>query len=226
MIYVTGDTHADIGRFKTRAVKRLKKNDTLIVCGDFGFVWNGSREEKKLLQWLGKRRYHLLFLEGTHDNLDLLGEYPVEEFCGGRARHISGQCYQLLRGEIYTIESDNIFAFGGGESFDTDTRQEGKTWWVGELPTKEELDYARENLAKHGDVVDYIVTHSPASGVSSFLNMDSTHTNQLATFLEEITKTVRFKHWFFGSCHLDKVIPPRYHAVYQDILPLRNQLSC
>lgn len=225
MIYVTGDTHAQIDRFKAKEVKRLKKKDTLIICGDFGFVWNGSAEEKKLLKWLGKRRYHVLFLEGTHDNLDLLAEYPEEEFCGGRARHISGRCYQLLRGEIYTMESKTIFVFGGGESLDIDARVEGKTWWIGELPTKEELDCARQNLAAHENRVDYILTHSPSSIVSSFLNMDDNYTNPLASFLDEVTNSVQFQHWFFGSCHLDKVIPPRYHAVYQEVLPLKNQLQ-
>ena len=72
MIYVTGDVHADLGRFKGKAAKKLKKGDTLIVCGDFGFVWDGSKKEQRVLKWLGRRRYSVLFVEGTHDNLDLL----------------------------------------------------------------------------------------------------------------------------------------------------------
>lgn len=48
MIYVTGDTHADIdiGKLSTSKFpqqKSLTKNDYLIVCGDFGLVWDGSR---------------------------------------------------------------------------------------------------------------------------------------------------------------------------------------
>ncbi|WP_418452613.1 metallophosphoesterase, partial [Anaerotruncus massiliensis (ex Liu et al. 2021)] len=86
MIYVTGDVHADLGRFKGKAAKKLKKGDTLIVCGDFGFVWDGSKKEQRVLKWLGKRRYSVLFVEGTHDNLDLLAGYPVVDFCGGKAR--------------------------------------------------------------------------------------------------------------------------------------------
>lgn len=222
MIYVTGDTHAQIERFKTKAVKRIKKRDTLIICGDFGFVWDGSKKENKLLKWLGKRRYHVLFLEGTHDNLDLLSQYPEEEFCGGRARHISGRCYQLLRGEYYTIDEQTLFVFGGGESLDIDTREEGKTWWVSELPTKDELDFARKNLESHGNQVDYILTHSPSSIVSGFLNMDESLSNPLVAFFDELTNSVQFKQWFFGSCHIDKVIPPRYHAVYQQVLKLNE----
>ena len=224
MIYVTGDVHGDVGRFKSKAAKRLRKGDTLLVCGDFGFVWDGSPKEQRTLKWLGKRPYHILFLDGTHDNLDLLAGYPEVELFGGRARQVSGNCYYLPRGGIYTIESDVVFVMGGGESGDMDARIEGKTWWPQELPSLEELDRARRALAARQNVVDYIVTHEPSSIVSGFLDMDTSRQNQLCAFLDEISRTVRYKHWFFGSCHLDKVIPPRHHAVYQEILPLKAQL--
>ena len=55
MLYVTGDIHADIRRLKGRAAKQLKKGDILLVCGDFGFLWDGSPKELRLLDWLGKR---------------------------------------------------------------------------------------------------------------------------------------------------------------------------
>ena len=40
MIYVTGDIHGEVERFSEKEIKRLKKQDTLIVLGDFGFLWN------------------------------------------------------------------------------------------------------------------------------------------------------------------------------------------
>ena len=51
MIYFTGDTHGDLSRFKSSAAKKLKKGDYLMVCGDFGFIWNGSAEEYKNIKW-------------------------------------------------------------------------------------------------------------------------------------------------------------------------------
>ena len=33
--------HGDFERFKLPAMKKLKKGDTLIICGDFGFLWDG-----------------------------------------------------------------------------------------------------------------------------------------------------------------------------------------
>lgn len=47
MIYLTGDTHGDLERFKDRALKRLRREDTLIVCGDFGFLWDDSPAERR-----------------------------------------------------------------------------------------------------------------------------------------------------------------------------------
>ena len=52
MIYVTGDTHGDITRFKDPQMKKLKKGDTLIICGDFGFIWDNSKKEKADLKKL------------------------------------------------------------------------------------------------------------------------------------------------------------------------------
>lgn len=223
MIYVTGDLHADLDRFKSKAMKRVKKGDTLLVCGDFGFVWDGSKKEQKVLKWLGKRPFDILFVEGTHDNLDLLAQYPEEEFKGGRTRRICGNVRQLLRGEIYRIEDDDIFTFGGGESPDMDVRVEGETWWRGELPTIEEIGYARANLEKHGNVVDYIITHSPSTKVRSFLDMDHARTDQLGAFLDEVSRNVRYKHWYFGRDHMDKIIPPLHHSMYQEVLPIKGK---
>ena len=72
MIFFTGDMHGDRKRFDAWKLRWLGKKDALVVCGDFGFLWNGSREEQEVLEWIGRRKYDVLFLEGTHDNLDLL----------------------------------------------------------------------------------------------------------------------------------------------------------
>ena len=222
MLYVTGDIHADIRRLKGRAAKQLKKGDILLVCGDFGFLWDGSPKELRLLDWLGKRPYQILFVEGTHGNIDLLSGYPEETLYGGQVRRVSGNCCQLLRGECYEIEGKRVFALGGGESTDMDIRVEGETWWSRELPSAEELAHARETLASLNQQVDYIITHSVAPSVNKFLDREQMQINLLLAFLNEISETVQFKRWYFGSCHLDKAIPPKYCAVYQEILPVMD----
>ena len=109
MIYLTGDTHGGMERFQSKEAKQLKKGDTLIICGDFGFIWDGSKGEEKHLKWLGKRRYTIAFVEGTHDNLDRLAAYPEEEWNGGKIHRISGNLIHLMRGECYRVEGKTIF---------------------------------------------------------------------------------------------------------------------
>ena len=52
MIYVTGDIHGELERFKEKPLRKLTKKDTLVVLGDFGFLWTGSKQEQKKLRWL------------------------------------------------------------------------------------------------------------------------------------------------------------------------------
>ena len=90
MVYITGDTHVDFERLDSL---RLKKGDTLIICGDFGFIWDGSAREEKILKQLGKKKFNICFIDGTHENFELLDEYEQGVFCGGKAHNISGNLY-------------------------------------------------------------------------------------------------------------------------------------
>lgn len=222
MVYITGDMHGDLARFKDKAIKRLRKNDTLIVAGDFGFVWDGSPAEQKTLAWIGSRKFNTLFIEGTHDNLDLLEQYPVEGWNGGQTHVISGRLRHLLRGELFTLENDRYFVMGGGESLDSDVREPGVSWWEAEMPSDQELDAARQRLADSNQVVDYIITHQCPSSIASC--MDTGHhqrVNLLTALFDQLQQQCRYKHWFFGNYHTDRIVPPYYHALYRQVLPVR-----
>ena len=128
MVYVTGDLHGEYARFSDPTFRRLKKGDTLIVCGDFGFLWKGGKKEEALLRKIGKKRYTVLFLDGRHENFELLNAYPVTDWNGGKAQVISGNLIHLLRGELYTLEGESYFTFGGGESPDRELRAAAGAW--------------------------------------------------------------------------------------------------
>ena len=222
MIYITGDMHGDIDRFKSKELRRLKKGDTLIVCGDFGFVWDGSKKEKRLLGWIGKRRYNTLFVEGANDNLALLNSYPQVDYAGGKVREISGRLRLICRGEILEIEGRKIFAFGGGAGDDdiNDTpNQEG-----GEMPSTQEIENAWLNLRDEGYKVDYIVTHKPSSKIRQFLMLGTDSTDTLDTFLNEVRKKCEYSRWFFGSIHMNKRIPPHEMALFTAVVPAQGDL--
>ena len=127
MIYITGDMHGDISRFDSPAIKQLKKGDTLIVCGDFGFVWDNSKIEQKILKKLGKKKFNVCFIDGTHENFELLNAYPLTNWNGGKVHHICGNVYHLMRGQIFKIDNMTFFTMGGGESPDIDIRFENNT---------------------------------------------------------------------------------------------------
>lgn len=85
MIYITGDMHGEFSRFKNKKIKKLKENDTLIICGDFGFIWDGSRHENSVLNKIGNMPFNVAFIDGCHENFELLSEYEVIDWNGGKS---------------------------------------------------------------------------------------------------------------------------------------------
>ncbi len=221
MIYITGDMHGDISRFDDRALKKLKKKDTLFVCGDFGFVWDGDAQEKKLLEKLGKKKYTIAFLDGRHENYDLLDRYPVSEWNGGRVQVISGNLIHLLRGEIYKVEGKTFFTFGGGESPDHDIRAGAGTFWEAETPTPAQLQNAADNLTLHENHVDYILTHEPSGKANGFFSVDKP-SNGVNLLLNRFEETVSFTRWYFGCLHLDRSMSTRHRAVFSEVIPVEE----
>lgn len=219
MVYVTGDTHGDFSRFKSRAARRLRRGDTLIVLGDFGFIWDGSKKEKRILKKLSKKKYNILFLDGPHENYDMLRNIPISEWNGGRVQVIEGNLMHLLRGEIYNIENESYFVFGGGECADRDMRDEADTWWEEEMPSAEQMQYGRMRLKEHGNKVDYILTHEyPGRGAGFFGT--SGRQNGLNAYLGLIASEIEYKRWYVGSLHIDRSLSKRLHAVFQQICPV------
>ena len=107
MIYITGDCHQDFRRFSTRIFpeqKEMTKEDYVIICGDFGGVWNKgeeSREEKHLMDWLEGKSFTTLFVDGNHENFDRLYGYPVEEWHGGRVHKIRPSVIHMMASVPY-----------------------------------------------------------------------------------------------------------------------------
>jgi predicted phosphodiesterase len=223
VIYVTGDTHGEMQRFRASELRRLEKGDTLIICGDFGFLWDGGEQEEKNLQKIGKMKYNVLFLDGTHENFDLLGKYPVEEWNGGKVRHISGGLYHLMRGQVYSLGGRKLFTFGGGESAEKQIRMEAKKWWPCEMPSLEEMREGVDNLRANDFQVDYIFTHEPPPQVDFAPGMLKTvNRNQLEAYFGQVMKQTKYKKWFFGSQHIDRKITYKNYAVFSGVVPVED----
>ncbi len=149
MIYITGDTHIPIDIQKLSAKrfplqKEMAKSDYVIICGDFGGVWDKSNEERYWIDWLKKKNFTTLFVDGNHENFDMLYNLPTEEFCGGTVHKVDEGIYHLIRGEAYNIDGKSIFILGGASSHDKKWRTEGKNWWKEELPSAGEFEKAKK----------------------------------------------------------------------------------
>ena len=88
MVYITGDTHipVDISKLNSKRFpdqKTLSKDDFVIICGDFGGVWNNDHEERYWRKWLEQKQFTTLFIDGNHENFHLLNEFEVVDFAGG-----------------------------------------------------------------------------------------------------------------------------------------------
>ena len=169
----------------------------IIVCGDFGFIWQGGDKERKMLKTLAKKKYTIAFVDGCHENFDLLESLPVEEWNGGRVHRLGRHIFHLMRGEVFTIEGKKIFAFGGGHSQDFEYRMELDSWWRQERPTKQEIQTAIDHLEARGNKVDYVLTHTPPERVlRRLLDVDSGHAklkDPNARLLDQFYETVKFK---------------------------------
>jgi Predicted phosphoesterases, related to the Icc protein len=225
MVYITGDLHGDISRLKSKAVRKLRRNDYLIVCGDFGFLWDGSENERRILEWIGKRKFHVLFVDGANDNLPLLEKYDRIAWNGGEVHAISGKLKHLCRGSIFTIDNFTIFAFGGGIATDDDSFGRDADWISLQLPTDAEIEAARANLMAHNNTVDYVVTHQCSLKLKSLLLMKDTQASNMEWFFDEVRSACTYKGWFFGHYHLDKYIPQNEVAVFQHLWPLGTDLQ-
>lgn len=221
MIYVTGDTHGETERLSSARLRGVKEGDTLIVCGDFGFLWDGSKREQRVLKQLGRRRYNICFLDGTHENFSLLNSYGVSEWHGGKVHRIYDRLYHLMRGQVYEIDGKTVFTMGGGESPDIDIRSESDGWSREEIPTQEELLEGAQNLEKYNYRVDMVVTHEPPLRIKGFLQLkdyDTLRITALNSYFEELSDSCTFGRWFFGSMHVDKYISGTHISVFKNII--------
>lgn len=124
MIYVTGDIHGDPERLSEKIFpeqKEMTREDYVVILGDFGLVWNESGEdgrEKYWLDWLEKRSFTTLFVDGNHENFNRLNAFPEEEWHGGLVHRIRPHVIHLMRGEYFQLGDVTAFAFGGAPSHD------------------------------------------------------------------------------------------------------------
>jgi len=219
MIFITGDTHADIDYKKLLALKekKLSYDDYLIICGDAGICWSPETfaYHLELYNAIGCT---IIFIDGNHENFNMLNQFPLVEYLGALMHQIDKHIFHVLRGEIMLIENKTFLCIGGAISIDKAWRTPYITWWPEEEITYHDIDNALNNLQKFDNKVDYVLTHCCDTNtlIKTFHFKRDVCTDQL-TFIDKI---VEYKRWYFGHYHFDRIINIKKTCLYQKIIEL------
>ncbi|MCR5590847.1 MAG: metallophosphoesterase [Lachnospiraceae bacterium] len=222
---ITGDTHGtlDIGkvvRFFAEHEGEYTEDDYLIILGDVGVCAFTPSVEKETRQILRDLPVTVLFIDGNHEHFEMLNNYPVDHWMGGKVHIIEPGIIHLMRGQVYDIDGTTFFTFGGAHSTDMIFRTEGVDWFPEEIPTHEEYEEGLSNLENHDYKVDYILTHSAPREVAAALGFgeDSADEIALRKYFQQIADEAEYKMWFFGHFHEDEVIEDMFTAVFDEVI--------
>lgn len=225
-VFITGDMHGefDISKFNSNKFaegKNLTKDDYVIICGDFGLVWDAMPTAAEIywLDWLNEKPWTTLFVDGNHENHVRLDQYEVEEWHGGKVHRISDTVYHLMRGQIYDINGYKWFTYGGAESTDKMYRVAYKSWWPQETPSIDEYNEAISNLRANDFKVDFIITHAaPLDILEDFFYNPRVKENGTPYHLHDFYQMCEFKDWYCGHYHFDYDVNEKFHMMYKKII--------
>lgn len=222
--FLKGDIHGNlfeiidfINRFN------LGKNDNIIILGDCGIAWRKDRKDLdqniKLWDKCGNG-VKLYFLDGNHENFNILNSLPIENNMGKIADNI----YHLRRGQIYEFEDKKILVCGGADSIDRYRRIENFTWWKEETISQETIDGIP---AGH---YDYVLTHCCPRSVfeknkiylSTLQFLDENKINHSSEdMLEQLKSKITFDHWFFAHYHINRNLDEKFTCLFEDFREVR-----
>jgi len=212
MIYLTGDIHGELSINKLSFnsndfMKDLTEEDYLIILGDFGLFWSNptSNSEKYWLNWLSDQKYTTLFLDGNHENFNIINNFKeIDKFGGKVGQAWKNKIFHLKRGEIYTIDNNKLLTIGGAYSIDRKYRTLNRSYWDEELLSYEDIQHIEDNLKQHNNKVDYVLTHTPPGVlVPIFINIYGSQ-DTVAAYFNSMYSYIEFKHWYSGHLHVDQ----------------------
>jgi Icc-related predicted phosphoesterase len=174
-LLITGDLHGNVTSLRQVYAHACRlEADQIIAVGDFGYGWERKqfkggdsliecafvRQVEKLVKETGIPLY---WLDGNHENFDLLG-YAIEGDGTAGAAPITLQddgtyecrpgVFYIPRGTVLERGEKRILVCGGAASVDKARRKPFISWWPQELITDEDV----QKCADAGRV-DILLTH-------------------------------------------------------------------
>ncbi len=221
-LFFVGDTHGIIDAKKLNKLDEkynLDYEDYIIICGDCGVVWSGETLEE-YIYFYENLHTNVLFVDGNHENFDMLNKYEVSVWNGGKAHKITEHIIHLMRGQVFNVLGKTILALGGAESTDRERRIEHISWWRDEAITEKDICEAQINLEKVDYKVDYVITHTPCTHtLNNLIEILTQCGEEVPYFLQKkvvatkssnkldfIHNEVKYSNWFCGHLHIDEQI--------------------
>lgn len=241
-IYVTGDTHGNFDWLpKWCEENHTTKDDKLIILGDAGILYYGSRKKKEIhvknlisdcpiTLWCVRGNHearpqsrqgmkHIKIGEGQRDIMFYEPSYP--------------NIYYAQDGAVMTLENGKRFLFiGGAYSIDKDYRLAmGWRWFEDEELDDHEMSDIQNKIV--GQSFDCVFTHTcPLSWrpYDKFLSGidESAVSKRMEVFLEDISNSISFSNWFFGHYHCDRLgmtldnKNAHIHMLYKKVIDITN----
>jgi hypothetical protein len=230
MLLLTGDIHGELSRIMDIDDFGMTKDDVLLVCGDFGFIWSNEEVAKNYLRQISTKNFQIAFIDGNHENFPLIAKMEIiKEWNGGRAGVLPYGIIHLLRSEVYCIENKKIGVCGGADSIDRSKRVNGISWWEEEMITPEQTNKLVHNVYEnYNGHLDIMLTHDCPTEALQLLGVfypsifewivqENTSRRELDKIEAAIPAIDR---WFFGHHHIDKYLGSKYRALYTDVVQL------
>lgn len=226
MIYITGDTHANVDRIEEFCRKmETSKEDIMIILGDAGFNYFCNLADYDLKEKAQSLPVTFFCIHGNHEERPQnLSCYHETEFHGGTVFQQKDfpDLYFAKDGEFYDFGGKTCLALGGAYSVDKNYRLcYGFPWYASEQPDNAEKARILERISAHGWHTDYVFSHTcpydtrPVHLFLSGLDQSKVDTS-MEEWLQEISDRLEFQRWYFGHFH-DDWTNGRYEMLFKQI---------
>ena len=199
-----------------RKKMNLTEEDNIIILGDAGICWHYTKKDMYyyIKEWENYESVPMLyFLDGNHENFDILNSLSIENNEGIVSDHI----HWLKRGTIKYFENKKCLFIGGAESIDNFNRVEHLSWWPEESITDQDI-----SLIDIGQY-DYVFSHTcPISILNEYkfslcdLSLDQSKINHNSeNKLEALKNYIDFNQWWFGHFHKNIKLNDQFRCLYK-----------
>lgn len=215
MIWLTSDPHGgqDIGGLE-QFVSQCRAEDWLLILGDLELHFRDTEANKAFTAYFESLPCNIAFVDGNHENFDHLCGLPEEDWHGGRVHRLSKNIVHLMRGYVFELEGHTFLTMGGCAS--TQKWKDAGLWWPQETPTAEEIQRGYDNLTKHGNRVDFALTHKYPKEIPADADL---HT--LEGFTRYVEDNVTYRHWYSGHWHKTDFRDDKHTVVFDTLVALK-----